>query len=290
MIADCSSGIEPVFALEFTKEVLDGKQFSYRNRYYAEALEKGESAPVIERVFKTSHEIAPEWHVKMQSAFQEHVDNAVSKTINLPSTATVEDVRKAYMLAWKSRCKGITVFRDGCRAGQVLYVEKAAQQQNLPMPQVSEVERPMDRPFILGGKTAKIPTSYGNLYLTVNEVNGRPVEVFTTMGKSGHETMAFTEAMGRLISLALRSGVKIHGIIKQMKGIGGSQPVWHDNGVIMSVPDAISYGLMSMGYLDLEEKGMMESLSETDMCPVCGASMARQEGCIKCPACGFSRC
>jgi len=290
MIADCSSGIEPVFALEFTKEVLDGTQFSYRNRYYAEALEKGESPDVIERVFRSSHDIAPEWHVKMQSAFQEHVDNAVSKTINLPGSATVEDVEKAYMLAWKTYCKGITVFRDGCRAGQVLYVEKSARQQTLPIPQVSEVEKPMDRPFILGGKTAKIPTSYGNLYLTVNEVNGRPVEVFTTMGKSGHETMAFTEAMGRLISLALRSGVKIHGIIKQMKGIGGSQPVWHDNGVIMSVPDAISYGLMSMGYLDLEEKGMMESLSETDMCPVCGASMARQEGCIKCPACGFSRC
>ena len=290
MIADCSSGIEPVFALEFTKEVLDGKQFSYRNRYYAEAMETGESSSVIESVFKTSHEIAPEWHVRMQSAFQEHVDNAVSKTINLPGTATVEDVRKAYVLAWKTLCKGITVFRDGCRAGQVLYVEKTAQQQTLPIPQVAEVDKPMDRPFILGGKTAKIPTSYGNLYLTVNEVNGRPVEVFTTMGKSGHETMAFTEAMGRLISLALRSGVKIHGVIKQMKGIGGSQPVWHDNGVIMSVPDAISYGLMSMGYLDLEEKGMMESLSETDMCPVCGASMARQEGCIKCPACGFSRC
>jgi ribonucleoside-diphosphate reductase alpha chain len=290
MIADCSSGIEPVFALEFTKEVLEGKQFTYRNRYYAEALESGESPSVIERVFKTAHEIAPEWHVRMQSTFQEHVDNAVSKTINLPSTATVEDVKKAYLLAWQSHCKGITVFRDGCRSGQVLYVEKTAQQQTLPIPQVSEVDRPMDRPFILGGKTAKIPTSYGNLYLTVNEVNGRPVEVFTTMGKSGHETMAFTEAMGRLISLALRSGVKIHGIIKQMKGIGGSQPVWHDNGVIMSVPDAISYGLMSMGYLDLEEKGMMESLSETDMCPVCGASMARQEGCIKCPACGFSRC
>ncbi|GAB6280148.1 MAG: vitamin B12-dependent ribonucleotide reductase [Thermovirga sp.] len=290
MIADCSSGIEPVFALEFTKEVLEGKQFSYRNRYYAEALERGESPAVVKRVFKTSHEIAPEWHVKMQSAFQEHVDNAVSKTINLPGTATVEDVRKAYTLAWKTLCKGITVFRDGCRTGQVLYIEKTAQQQTLPMPQVSEVDKPMDRPFILGGKTAKIPTSYGNLYLTVNEVNGRPVEVFTTMGKSGHETMAFTEAMGRLISLALRSGVKIHGIIKQMKGIGGSQPVWHDNGVIMSVPDAISYGLMSMGYLDLEEKGMMESLSSTDMCPVCGASMTRQEGCIKCPACGFSRC
>lgn len=290
MIADCSSGIEPVFALEFTKEVLDGKLFTYRNRFYAEALERGESEAVIERVFKTSHDIAPEWHVKMQSAFQENVDNAVSKTINLPSTATVEDVEKAYLLAWQTHCKGITVFRDGCRSGQVLYVEKSAQQQNLPIPQVSEVERPMERPFILGGKTAKIPTSYGNLYLTVNEVNGRPVEVFTTMGKSGHETMAFTEAMGRLISLALRSGVRIHGIIKQMKGIGGSQPVWHDNGVIMSVPDAISYGLMSMGYLDLEEKGMMESLSETDMCPVCGASMARQEGCIKCPACGFSRC
>lgn len=290
MIADCSSGIEPVFALEFTKEVLDGKQFSYRNRYYVEALEMGESQDVIARVFKTSHQIAPEWHVRMQSAFQEYVDNAVSKTINLPNSATVEDVEKAYILAWKTHCKGITVFRDGCRSGQVLYVDKPAVQQALPIPQVSEVESPMERPFILGGKTAKIPTSYGNLYLTVNEVNGRPVEVFATMGKSGHETTAFTEAMGRLISLSLRSGVRIHAIIKQMKGIGGSQPVWHDDGVIMSVPDAIAYGLLSMGYLDMEEKGMMESLSDTDMCPVCGASMARQEGCIKCPACGFSRC
>jgi ribonucleoside-diphosphate reductase alpha chain len=226
----------------------------------------------------------------MQSAFQEYVDNAVSKTINLPNSATVEDVEKAYILAWKTHCKGITVFRDGCRSEQVLYVDKPAIQQALPIPQVSEVEKPMDRPFILGGKTAKIPTSYGNLYLTVNEINGRPVEVFTTMGKSGHETMAFTEAMGRLISLSLRSGVRIHAIIKQMKGIGGSQPVWHDDGVIMSVPDAIAYGLLSMGYLNMEETGMMESLSDTDMCPVCGASMARQEGCIKCPACGFSRC
>jgi len=290
MIADCSSGIEPVFALEFTKEVLEGKQFSYRNRYYVEALEGGESPVTVARVFKTSHQIAPEWHVRMQSAFQENVDNAVSKTINMPNSATVEDVEKAYILAWKTHCKGITVFRDGCRSGQVLYVDKPAVQQALPIPQVSEVESPMERPFILGGKTAKIPTSYGNLYLTVNEVNGRPVEVFTTMGKSGHETMAFTEAIGRLISLSLRSGVRLHSIIKQMKGIGGSQPVWHGNGVIMSVPDAIAYGLLSMGYLDMEEKGMMESLSDTDMCPVCGASMTRQEGCIKCPACGFSRC
>ena len=290
MIADCSSGIEPVFALEFTKEVLDGKQFSYRNRYYVEALEGGGSPVTVARVFKTSHQIAPEWHVRMQSAFQENVDNAVSKTINMPNSATIEDVEKAYVLAWKTHCKGITVFRDGCRSGQVLYVDKPAVQQALPIPQVSEVESPMECPFILGGKTAKIPTSYGNLYLTVNEVNGRPVEVFTTMGKSGHETMAFTEAMGRLISLSLRSGVRLHSIIKQMKGIGGSQPVWHGDGVIMSVPDAIAYGLLSMGYLDMEEKGMMESLSDTDMCPVCGASMTRQEGCIKCPACGFSRC
>lgn len=290
MIADCSSGIEPVFALEFTKEVLEGKRFSYRNRYYVEALERGESPATVARVFKTSHQIAPEWHVKMQSAFQEYVDNAVSKTINMPNSATVEDVEKAYILAWKTHCKGITVFRDGCRSGQVLYVDKPAVQQALPIPQVLEVDSPMERPFILGGKTAKIPTSYGNLYLTVNEVNGRPVEVFTTMGKSGHETMAFTEAIGRLISLSLRSGVRLHSIIKQMKGIGGSQPVWHGDGVIMSVPDAIAYGLLSMGYLDMEEKGMMESLSDTDMCPVCGASMTRQEGCIKCPACGFSRC
>jgi ribonucleoside-diphosphate reductase alpha chain len=163
-------------------------------------------------------------------------------------------------------------------------------QQKLPIVPTAEGPKPIERPFVLTGKTAKIPTSYGNLYLTVNEVNGRPIEVFTTMGKSGHETMAFTEAIGRMISLALRSGVKIHHIIKQMKGIGGSQPVWHEDSVIMSVPDAIAFGLTHLGYLDMEEKEVMESMEETDMCPVCGATMTRMEGCITCTACGFSRC
>ncbi len=289
MIADCSSGIEPVFALEFTKEVLEGNRFTYVNPYYQQALESGLDQETIDRVFKTAHDIAPQWHVRMQAAFQKAVDNAVSKTINLPNKATVDDVREAYLLAWETGCKGITVFRDGCRSEQVLYTERPVQQK-LPIPQGTEGPKPIERPFVLTGKTAKIPTSYGNLYLTVNEANGRPIEVFTTMGKSGHETMAFTEAIGRMISLALRSGVRIHHIIKQMKGIGGSQPVWHEDSVIMSVPDAIAFGLQHLGYLDMEEKEVMESMEETDMCPVCGASMTRMEGCITCTACGFSRC
>jgi len=290
MIADCSSGIEPVFALEFTKEVLEGKKFTYINRYYQQAQEECLDEATIKRVFKTAHEISPEWHVRMQAAFQEAVDNAVSKTINLPNSASIDDVKNAYLLAFKTRCKGITVFRDGCRSEQVLYKEKEPIQQKLPIAATPPGPQPIERPFVLSGKTAKIPTSYGNLYLTVNEVNGRPIEVFTTMGKSGHETMAFTEAIGRLISLALRSGVKIHHIIKQMKGIGGSQPVWHEDSVIMSVPDAIAFGLTYLGYLDKEEKEIMESMAETDMCPVCGAAMTRMEGCITCTVCGFSRC
>ncbi|MBO8154529.1 ribonucleotide reductase N-terminal alpha domain-containing protein [Thermovirga sp.] len=290
MIADCSSGIEPVFALEYTKEVLEGKKFTYKNRYYQQALEEGLDKEIIKKVFKTAHEISPEWHVKMQAAFQEAVDNAVSKTINLPNSASIDDVKNAYLSAFKTGCKGITVFRDGCRSEQVLYKEKQPVQQKLPIAATPPGPQPIERPFVLSGKTAKIPTSYGNLYLTVNEVNGRPIEVFTTMGKSGHETMAFTEAIGRLISLALRSGVKIHHIIKQMKGIGGSQPVWHEDSVIMSVPDAIAFGLTYLGYLDKEEKEIMESMAETDMCPVCGAAMTRMEGCITCTVCGFSRC
>ncbi len=227
---------------------------------------------VLARVFKTSHQIAPEWHVRMQSSFQEYVDNAVSKTINLPNSATVEDVEKAYILAWKTHCKGITVFRDGCRSEQVLYVDKPAIQQALPYPRSRKWKAPWSVLSSWEGRPPRSPPATETLP-TVNEVNGRPVEVFTTMGKSGHETMASQRPWGGLSPLPQerRKAPRHYQADEGDRWIPARMARRRGYHVR---PDAIAYGLLSMGYLDMEEKGMMESLSDTDMCPVCGASMA----------------
>jgi ribonucleoside-diphosphate reductase alpha chain len=151
------------------------------------------------------------------------------------------------------------------------------------MPMGDQGTFPLDRPQVLTGKTIKMPTSYGNLYLTVNETGGRPFEVFATLGKSGKDTQAHTEALGRLISLALRTGIPAPEIVNQLKGIGGSQPVWDEDGVILSLPDAIAKCLE-------RALGVPVHTSATDMCPGCGAVLVREEGCVTCHACGYSKC
>jgi ribonucleoside-diphosphate reductase alpha chain len=216
----------------------------------------------------------------MQAAFQRHTDNAVSKTINLPHEASVDDVAAAYLQAYREGCKGITVYRDRCKAAQVLY--RGEEKSSEPTAEKRE-RKPAGRPGVLRGTTVKIMTSFGNLYLTVNELEGKPFEVFATLGKSGKDTMAHTEALGRLISLALRSGVPSRQIIEQLKGIGGSQPVWESDGVILSLPDAVARGL---------ERALGESFvdSSREMCPSCGAPLVAAEGCLKCEGCGYSKC
>jgi len=301
LVADASSGIEPAFALAYRRKAFEGsanldyvkeilldalrEEGLYADALIEEILSKGSIKDIslpesFKKVFVTAHEIAPEWHVKMQAAFQEFTDNAVSKTINLPHEATVEDVKKAFLSAYELGCKGITVFRDRCKEDQVLYVGTKVQENLLGQGYV----KPKKRPPLLSGRTVKIGTSYGNLYLTLNFIDGQPFEVFATLGKSGKDTQAHTEALGRLISLALRSGIPIDEIIKQLKGIGGSTPFLEGDALILSLPDAIAKGLeMALGKaIEIKERG--------DMCPVCGAPLVHVEGCERCTSCDYSKC
>ncbi|MDD4364156.1 MAG: vitamin B12-dependent ribonucleotide reductase [Synergistales bacterium] len=300
LICGCSSGIEPVFALAYRRKVFDDQVLTYVNVILTEELQRrglyndelarriAESGSLeglglpedLTRRFVTSHEIRPQWHVRMQAAFQRHTDNAVSKTINLPHEASIDDVAAAFVLAYQEGCKGITVYRDRCKASQILY---RGEEKGRESGKEKGKRGPAGRPGVLRGTTVKIMTSFGNLYLTVNELDGKPFEVFATLGKSGKDTMAHTEALGRLISLALRSGVSSRQIVEQLKGIGGSQPVWESDGVILSLPDAVARGL---------ERALGESFSDSsrEMCPSCGAPLVAAEGCLKCERCGYSKC
>jgi ribonucleoside-diphosphate reductase alpha chain len=202
----------------------------------------------------------------------------------MTNSSTVEDVRQAYLLSYNLGCKGITIYRDRCRESQVLYhgVEKEQSGAGAAIIETGKV-KPRKRPPNLQGSTVKIRTNFGNLYLTLNHFGGQPFELFATLGKSGKDTQAHTEALGRLISLLLRSGVPVRGIIEQLKGIGGSQPVFENDGVILSLPDAIAQGLE-------RALGQTVEISKDDMCPSCGAPTIHAEGCLRCVSCDYSKC
>jgi ribonucleoside-diphosphate reductase alpha chain len=235
----------------------------------------------VKTVFVTSHDIKPEWHIKMQAAFQKFTDNAVSKTINLPEEATVEDVETAYWTAYQLDCKGVTVYRDGCRKGQVLSFKKETKP--------SERVTIQDRPDILEGFTEKIKTGYGNLYVTVNTLGDKPFEVFAQIGKSGYTTMADTEAVCRLISLAFRSGLKVEDVAEQLIGIGGSSQILQEGGIVTSIPDAIAKVLKKHFVNGKNNKNFRKDI-DLEFCPDCGGGLIFQEGCLMCHECGFSRC
>ena len=288
-IAGCSSSIEPVFAFEFTSKIID-REIKDIHPLYEEwkASNPGKPQPDY---FVTAHDISPEWHIRMQAAFQKYVDNSVSKTINFPHQATVKDVEKAYLLAESLGTKGITIYRDGSRTEQVLY-----------KPQSPTKRLPQDRPNSLPSVTDKIKTGFGNLYVTISYYNGKPFEVFASIGKSGYSTMADAEALGRMISLALRSGVAPKEVISQLKGIGGSEPIFTDGGLVQSIPDAIAQVLeRSFSSLDVKDKGASSAAKVeadhhpgskdfyTTRCRVCGAVLP-DEKCPTCMVCGWSRC
>ena len=265
----------------------------------------------VRRVFVTSHDISPEWHVKIQAAFQKYVDNAVSKTVNFKHDATREDVYKVYMLAYDLGCKGVTIYRDGCRDKQVLNI---AGTKDLQKKNGNELEQlvnapvtliPKKRPQVLEGKTIKIGTGEGDLYVTINQdEEGIPFELFATMGKSGGFSAAQTEAIGRLISLCFRSNIEPLRIIKQLKGIRGSKPIGFGENRVLSSPDAIAKALeiylrppLDLEF-DKEDHVKLPIVTDEDVvkdtqyqiCSECGGTVEHEGGCSVCHDCGYSEC
>jgi len=307
IIAGCSSGIEPLFALSFVRTVMDNDKLMevnpvfekaarergfYRPELMDQVARKGsiheiEEIPEdVRRVFVTAHDVSSEWHIRMQAAFQKHTDNAVSKTVNLPRDATVEDVRKVYDLAYQLRCKGVTIYRDGSKENQVLSFGQRKEEAERLMGAV------LDRPETLFGFTTKTKTGYGHLYVTVTEFEGRPFEVFATIGKSGRSTTAKTEAIGRLVSLALRAGVTVDKIVDQLKGIGGEHPIFQDGGLVLSIPDAIAR-VLEKRYMTGDNAPMFRKTEYSllgEKCPECGQVVSFEEGCMICHFCGFNKC
>lgn len=305
ILAGCSSGVEPLFALSFARHVMDGEKLVETNPHFARVLhELGLDTPDIlekivqtgsvqdmaeipselRRVFVTAMDIAPEWHLRMQAAFQRHTDNAVSKTVNLPNSATREDIYSIYWMAYEEGCKGVTVYRDGCKSTQVLTTGSSPK---------AEDENPhvivRERPDFVTGFTQKVQTGLGVMYLTVNEVDGKPFEIFATIGKSGHSVTAKAEAIGRLVSLALRSGIDVEAIVGQLKGIGGEHPVFQKKGLLLSIPDAIAWVLENR-YLKGKSIGHHVDTFTRQVCPECGAELVFQEGCHHCPNCAYTKC
>ncbi len=306
IIANCSSGIEPLFALSFIRTVMDNDRLTEVNPhfeavakkygFYSDELmetiaRKGSISDIhgipedVKKIFVTAHDISPEWHIRMQAAFQKHTDNAVSKTVNLPKDATVEDVAKIYDLAHELECKGVTIYRDGSKDNQVLSTSATSGSTESPLGATRK------RPETLEGFTSKVKTGLGRLYVTVTEFNGRPFEVFATIGKSGRSTTAKTEAIGRLVSLALRSGVRVEEVIDQLKGIGGEHPIFQNGGLVLSIPDAIGHVLEKRYMKDRDAaKGKHGNSLMGTTCPECGQTVSFEEGCQTCHFCGFTKC
>ncbi len=307
IIAECSSGIEPLFALSFERHVMDGEKLVEANKYFERTLKdigcyskelmqevaaKGtishldQLPEAMRRVYVTAMDIDPEAHLRMQAAFQKYTDNAVSKTVNLPHLATQQDIRRIYTLAYELGCKGVTVYRDGCKSVQVLCTgEKGQEQAGHP----DAGRKVQDRPDMIFGFTQKIQLGLGELYLTVNEVDGKPFEVFATIGKSGRSITAKAEAIGRLVSLALRSGIEVRDVVKQLKGIGGEHPIFQKKGLLLSLPDAIAWVLENR-YLKEGEVVRRSMDLDSSKCPECGGELIFQEGCHICRQCNYTKC
>ena len=315
IIAGCSSGIEPLFAVSYIRTILEGEQLLEVNPYFEEIarkegfysedlmkeLARRGSVRGIERVpqwvqqlFATAHDITPEWHVRIQAAFQKHTDNAVSKTVNFPHDATREDVANVYRLACELGCKGITIYRDGSKESQVLSVNRESPSVAPKETPEAEVLTPRKRPLRTSGFTERVSTGCGSLYVTVNRDEKGICEVFSTLGKTGGCATAQLEAISRLLSLALRSGLDPASIVKQLRGIRCPSIAWQQGGhAILSCSDAIA------SVLEKELEDTPERPKDVDatpvrnvagQCPDCGNLLVYQEGCFLCRSCGYTKC
>jgi ribonucleoside-diphosphate reductase alpha chain len=302
IIAGASSGIEPLFAVSYIRRVLEGTELVEVHPYFEEiARRRGFYSPElmravaqtgsirdfkeipkdIRRLFVTAHEVSPIWHAKIQAAFQKHTDNAVSKTVNFPNKATVEDVRQVYLMAYDMGLKGVTIYRDGSRESQVLNIGGKAEGK----PEEMHYIEPRPRPEATTGVTRLITTGCGKLYVTVNRDDLGFCEVFAQMGKHGGCASSQNESTGRLISLALRSGVKIDAIIKQISGIRCLSPIWQNGRQVLSCTDAIAQVLAQVA-----ETKVSPPEAAIGACPDCGGAVEHESGCLVCRSCGFSKC
>ncbi|MBA7600541.1 hypothetical protein ES703_07597 [subsurface metagenome] len=309
MIAGTSSGIEPLFALSYTRNILDGARLVEVNPYFEEVARNGgfyseelmqkladgahlgdiKDAPdEIRQLFVTAHEISPEWHVRMQAAFQKSTNNAVSKTVNFPQKATLEDVAKVYMLAYEEGLKGITIYRDRSRDAQVLTTGKKEKAEGVG-------RTPRKRSKVTTGVTERVTTGCGYIYVTVNSDESGICEVFSSLGKTGACASAQLESSCRLISLALRSGVDVASVVRQLRGIRCPSIAWEEGKAILSCADAIASVLEKhiSGSDDgnkprLEDYGLAKNLA--GQCPECSNMLIYQEGCFICRACGYTKC
>jgi ribonucleoside-diphosphate reductase alpha chain len=321
IIAGCSSGVEPAFALTYTRRNLldDGDELREANPHFRRAASRGgflsdgllervaeeggcqgvEGVPEeVSRVFVTSHDIAPSWHVRMQAAFQKYTDNAVSKTVNMPRDATREDVAEVFTMARKLRCKGVTIYRDGSRDRQVLNIDRS------PKPETEEEPReapppdagePRPRPELTTGSTRRIQTGCGKLFVTINSDEAGPFEIFTQMGKAGGCAASQAEAISRLVSLALRSGIPPANIWGELTGISCHRVTWQKGVRIMSCADAIGKALQwhdtETAGREAGDEGEQSPGNLAGACPNCGGPLKYESGCVACALdCGYSEC
>jgi ribonucleoside-diphosphate reductase alpha chain len=312
ILAGCSSGVEPLFAVSYVRNVMEGTKLIEVNPYFEKVAkerafwsrdlmeriaEKGslhdfpEVPEDVKGLFVTAHDITPMEHIAMQAAFQKYVDNAVSKTVNFPHNASPQDVEDVYLFAYKLECKGVTVYRDGSREEQVLSTGKTKKEAE---PDRTKIV-PRKRPETIKGETRGMKTGCGNIYVTVNEdENGQVFELFTHMGKAGGCAASQAEAIGRLVSLALRSNIEPEEIINQLKAITCHEQTWAQGGKITSCSDAIAKALEK--YLQRGERGNGNGgnghgeVMRIGACPECGGAVEHEGGCAVCHSCGFTKC
>ncbi len=332
ILAGCSSGVEPVFAFAYIRNVMDNTEMIetnpilkqvlvergiYSDKLMKEIIAEGslqhlpEIPEDIKRVFVCSHDISPMHHIKMQAAFQRHTDNAVSKTVNFTHDATREDVREAYIQAYKLDCKGVTIYRDGSRDSQVLNIGSVQKDSGADKSSAKYVTNitPRPRPEAVNGMTERMKIGCGNLYVTVNYDENGICEVFTNTGKAGG-CPSQSEATARLASVALRSGVSVDEVIDQLKGIRCPSTIRQPGMKCTSCPDAMAkiirkvadYQKLTMQNTDANPIPPIEKITkqmEADaeryqklakFCPECGAEMEHEGGCVSCRSCGYSKC
>jgi len=318
IIANCSSGIEPLFSLAYVRRIMDGKEFFEVNPVFDKILDeindryKIDKEKIIKQVaeegtcqncedipseyklfLQTAHDIKPEEHIKIQAAFQKYTNNAVSKTINFPESATEKDIEKAYMMAFESGCKGVTVYRNNCRQNQVLNI-KSKKENKEEYAQKERIKK--ERPNVLKGYTYQFTTGCGDIYITINEdEDGNVFEIFNTIGKAGGCSSSQCEAIGRLISLACRSGQKPEEIVKQLIGISCHRPIGFGENKVLSCADAIAQCIKKHIKMNgnKDKKNDIENFTDIHKggsCPDCGGIISYESGCSICHSCGYSAC